>query len=117
MKPPHTRRGVTLVMAVAVLGLIGVTMAMLLTMRANDFKRLAAERDDAQHQQLRLALIATAHAQIASGRTNDGPIALPEGLGGASINWSGTTATLTLDQTQTAVTFEKTLAGWVVREN
>jgi type II secretory pathway pseudopilin PulG len=114
MNRTHASRGVTLVMAVAVLGLIAITMAMLLTLRGNDFKRLAAERESAQSQQLRLALIAIAHAQLAAGKPVDGPVTLPDGAGPASITWTGTTATFTIRQTETAAVFTETGSGWAV---
>jgi type II secretory pathway component PulK len=115
MNRTHAPRGMASVVAVAVIGLVAMTVAMLLTFRTNDFKRLAHERDSAQSEQLMLALIATAHTQLASGAPANGPIALPEGLGEASIEWNDTTATLSINGSESTVAFEKNADGWSVR--
>ncbi len=82
------QRGVALVMAIAVLGVVAASCVALLLAVGNDFTRVRLDRERLQQEQYELASIAIAHAQLKAGRPTDGALPLPADAGEATIAWT-----------------------------
>lgn len=80
------RRGFTLVLAIAVLGLAGMTLAAIAGQVAQQHQRTTATVEDAQADQLLAAAVRFARAQAVA-TPADGPVPTP--LGTAVLAWSG----------------------------
>ncbi len=80
-------RGVAMVMAVAILGLLAITMAAVMTVAAGDFSRNRLLQQQLQDKQFEQAIIILAHTQLRDQRQVDGVLPMPADAGAVTIRW------------------------------
>jgi hypothetical protein len=76
-----------MVMAVAILGLLAITMAAVMTVAAGDFSRNRLLQQQLQDKQFEQAIIILAHSQLRDQRQVDGVLPMPAEAGTATIRW------------------------------
>lgn len=122
MDTRHSNRGAAMVMAVAVLGLLGITMTAVMTVTMADFKRTRVLQQQLQDQQFESAMIILAHAQLRDQRQVDGILPMPASAGAATIGWQNQsdarkTALITREQNQYRFDFIRTGTDWSLQSH
>lgn len=86
------RRGVSTVMAVVLVGVVGAVLAGVAAFAVAEQRRATIEQADAQVSQLLAAAAVTAERQLAEGKPTDGTIQTP--VGEIALAWQGERCTV-----------------------